>query len=195
MIHTLAEGEIWTLPGVLTPDECRAVIATGEAAGFEAAAVRTSGGPQMMEGVRNNDRIVFDDPALARLLWERVREHVPPEVEGARASGLYQPFRLYRYDPGQRFKRHKDGSEMTDTGERSRFTFLVYLNADCEGGETVFSDYTFENGQGTRHEITATPEAGMGLVFKHERWHEGAPVIVGRKYVLRTDVLYRNPSP
>jgi hypothetical protein len=31
----------------------------------------------------------------------------------------------------------------------------------------------------------------MGLFFKHERWHEGAPVRSGRKYVLRTDVLYK----
>jgi len=30
----------------------------------------------------------------------------------------------------------------------------------------------------------------MALVFIHRQLHEGAPVIQGRKYVLRTDVMY-----
>lgn len=30
----------------------------------------------------------------------------------------------------------------------------------------------------------------MALVFVHRHLHEGAPVIAGRKYVLRTDVMY-----
>jgi hypothetical protein len=32
----------------------------------------------------------------------------------------------------------------------------------------------------------------MGLLFVHERKHEGAPVTSGRKYVLRTDVMYES---
>jgi hypothetical protein len=34
------------------------------------------------------------------------------------------------------------------------------------------------------------PERGMALVFVHRQLHEGAPVVQGRKYVLRTDVMY-----
>jgi hypothetical protein len=30
----------------------------------------------------------------------------------------------------------------------------------------------------------------MALVFLHLQLHEGAPVVEGRKYVLRTDVMY-----
>lgn len=30
------------------------------------------------------------------------------------------------------------------------------------------------------------------LVFAHEWWHEGAKVLSGRKYVLRTDLMYRS---
>ena len=188
-ITTLAP-DIFTVSDVFTPDECRALIARGEALGFEAATVRTPGGPQMMTNVRNNDRVVFDDPSFARMLWERVRGFVPQEIEGCRATGLYEQFRFYRYDPGQRFKRHKDGSVETDTGERSRLSFLMYLNTDYVGGETIFSDYTFAEGETTVHEIKVTPEVGMGLFFVHERRHEGAAVTCGRKYLLRTDVLY-----
>ena len=30
----------------------------------------------------------------------------------------------------------------------------------------------------------------MALVFRHLQVHEGAPIVEGRKYVLRTDVMY-----
>ncbi|MBW3625725.1 MAG: 2OG-Fe(II) oxygenase [Armatimonadetes bacterium] len=187
---TPLDHDIWTVSGVLSEAECRELIERAEAQGFEAAAVRMSGGPQILTGVRNNDRLVYDDPDLARTLWERIREFVPPEIEGRQAAGLFQPFRFYRYDPGQRFKRHKDGRETLPTGEQSRITFLVYLNADYEGGETIFSDATFQDGKRLSREIRVVPEVGMGLFFIHERWHEGAPVTRGRKYVLRSDILF-----
>ena len=34
--------------------------------------------------------------------------------------------------------------------------------------------------------------AGTALVFAHAGWHEGTRVTAGRKYVLRTDVMYRD---
>jgi predicted 2-oxoglutarate/Fe(II)-dependent dioxygenase YbiX len=191
---TQLDPEIWTVSEFLTPDECEHLIARGEALGFEAASVRTSGGPQMLTQVRNNDRVVFDDPELAASLWERVKDMLPEAIEGCRPSGLYEQFRFYRYDPGQRFKRHKDGAVETPSGQRSRLSFLMYLNADYEGGETTFTDYTFHDGERRVHEVRITPEVGLGLVFVHERWHEGTPVTRGRKYVLRTDVLYTTPG-
>ena len=62
---------------------------------------------------------------------------------------------------------------------------MVYLNADFEGGETKFYD---DWGNLT---VAVKPEPGMALVFEHEQLHEGAPVTAGRKYVIRTDVMYR----
>jgi predicted 2-oxoglutarate/Fe(II)-dependent dioxygenase YbiX len=188
------DPEIWTLSGVLTPDECRQLIERGEALGFDTAAVRMREGAQMMPSLRNNDRAAMDDPALAALLWERVREHVPVEIDGCRAVGLLEHFRFYRYDPGQRFKRHRDGKENGPGGTRSRITFLLYLNEGYEGGETIFSDYVVEEG-GTRvDEIRIAPQSGTGLFFVHHRWHEGSALTAGRKYVLRTDVLYTIPA-
>jgi hypothetical protein len=40
-------------------------------------------------------------------------------------------------------------------------------------------------------ELRVRPEPGKALVFYHYLSHEGAPVTAGRKYVLRTDVMYR----
>jgi len=38
------------------------------------------------------------------------------------------------------------------------------------------------------------PVAGLGLFFAHEWWHEGAKVLSGRKYVIRTNVMYQSPQ-
>ena len=42
--------------------------------------------------------------------------------------------------------------------------------------------------------MTVQPESGMALVFVHQQLHEGASVLNGRKYVLRTDVMYVPPK-
>ncbi|HLK55943.1 MAG TPA: 2OG-Fe(II) oxygenase [Chthonomonadaceae bacterium] len=187
---TVLDKDIFTVSNLFTPEECRQLIDKGEAMGFEAASIRLPDGAQMMPNVRNNDRAIYHDPEFAHAVWERVRAFVPPQIEGCRATGLYEEFRFYRYDPGQRFKRHKDGYVETERGERSSLSFLIYLNTDYEGGETIFRDYTYENDTANVHEIRIVPEVGMGLFFVHERKHEGSAVISGRKYLLRTDVLY-----
>ena len=55
---------------------------------------------------------------------------------------------------------------------------MIYLNDDFEGGATILSG------------ISVKPRRGMALVFIHELLHEGAPVTKGRKYVLRSDVMF-----
>jgi hypothetical protein len=67
---------------------------------------------------------------------------------------------------------------------------MVYLNGECDGGETVIhfqgDGLTFPDGA----QLRVKPERGKALVFYHYLLHEGAPVLAGRKYVLRTDVMY-----
>ncbi|BAB77096.1 hypothetical protein ACN23B_28710 (plasmid) [Anabaena sp. FACHB-709] len=38
------------------------------------------------------------------------------------------------------------------------------------------------------------PVTGMALCFVHDVVHEGVAVVQGRKYVLRSDVMYRQQS-
>ncbi len=66
--------------------------------------------------------------------------------------------------------------------EMSLLTFLMYLNDDFHGGETEFPWQKIK------------PMRGSALIFPHRLSHQGAPVISGVKYVLRTDVMYRNPE-
>jgi predicted 2-oxoglutarate/Fe(II)-dependent dioxygenase YbiX len=183
------DADLFTVSDVFSREECTALIARAESIGFEAASVRTSHGPQMMTNVRNNDRVVVHDVALADQMWQRIEPFLPI-IDDCVPCGVDSQLRLYRYVPGQQFKRHKDGAVTNDSGHTSRLSYLIYLNDDCDGGSTNFRDYHEANGMREKVEIVVKPVMGSALLFRHERWHEGTPVTAGSKYVLRTDVFY-----
>lgn len=172
-------------------DECERWIAQAEIEGFDAAPVTTRQGPVSMPDVRNNTRVMRDDPALTGELWARLKGmmtepwlDVPYKDERFGPCGLNERLRFYRYDAGERFAMHRDGyfAREDGSGERSMLTVLLYLNEGFEGGETVI----FESGQS----FEVKPRQGLLLCFAHRLLHEGVAIISGRKYVLRTDVMY-----
>lgn len=185
-------GTIRFVPGALRPDECAALIELSETAGFAPAPIE--GAQDLARGFRvsdgrDNARAAFEDEALAERIWTRVAEQTRALAEahapGAEALGLNERLRFYRYDEGQSFPPHTDGYYVRP-GARSFLTLLVYLNDGYEGGETCFA------AGGGEAEQVLVPKAGAALVFPHGRWHEGRPVRRGRKYVLRTDVMFRD---
>lgn len=173
----IADG-IWTFDGVLSADECAGYIEFTEGIGYEAAPISTAGGFVMRTDIRNNVRVMLDDPERTAALWNKVSGLVPAFLEGRQAVGLNERLRFYRYDPGERFAPHTDGSFRRPNGEESLLTFMIYLDEGFEGGETNFGD------------VRIVPKTGMALVFDHYLLHEGAAVTSGRKYVLRSDVMY-----
>jgi hypothetical protein len=179
--------KLFVIRQFLTAEECDAFIEQSERLGYTEAPISTSFGPLLRKDVRDNERLLLDDPALAAAWWERAQGLLVGEWFGWRAVGLNERFRVYRYDPGQRFAPHTDGYFERNNGERSHFTFLVYLNEGFEGGATAFHE--------RRASLLVTPERGQALVFYHRQLHEGMPVVRGRKYVLRTDVMYRREAP
>ena len=101
-------------------------------------------------------------------------------LNGRRALGLNERLRFYRYEAGQMFAPHVDGYYRRPNGEQSLLTWMIYLNDDFTGGETKFYGA----------EVEVKPETGMMLVFRHALLHEGAEVRAGRKYVLRSDIMF-----
>ena len=179
-MRTDLAAELFTVTDLLTATECADLISRGEQLGFAAATVATPGGPRMMANVRNNDRVTFDDPALADWLWARARPHVPATLGGATAVGLNERIKFYRYDTAQRFNAHREGVVERSPVERSGLTFMVYLNDGAEGGQTVF--YGEDRVDGLRPVVASVdPRVGTGLFFAHAWWHEGARVVSGRK--------------
>lgn len=181
----LDDDRVFLIHGFYDPEECDAAIALSEQTGYGDATINTARGVVLNRAIRDNARLIVDDASLAGTLWDRLQPLVPPVVERCRVVGLNERFRFYRYDAGQRFAPHFDGYFERDNGERSQLTCLVYLNDDFTGGETRF----YGEDRSTPR-ITVVPKRGMALIFVHQQLHEGAPVVSGRKYVLRTDVMY-----
>ena len=181
--NIIIPDRLLTVDGFFSPDECAQHIRRSEGEGYEAATISTRGGAVMNTAIRNNDRLIADDPQLAQTLWQRIQPFVPSPLFERQAIGLNERLRYYRYEPGQTFKPHQDGSFKRDNGEKSQVTFMVYLN-DGFGGSTNF-DLRYPHG-----EIEIMPKAGTALLFVHSFRHEGAVVTSGAKYVLRSDVMY-----
>lgn len=173
---------VLTLDGVLAPPECEALIARIDALGPTLAPISTGRGFVYRPDLRNNTRVMFDDATLAARLFERVRAQVPARLEAEwELVGANERLRCYRYEPGQFFGPHFDGAFARGPAERSLLTFLVYLTACEAGGETAFLDLGLQ----------VAPRPGQALLFNHHLLHEGAPVKAGRKYVVRSDLMYR----
>ena len=170
----------WTVPNVFSPTECDALVARIEAFGPALAPITTARGPAIRTDIRTNERVMFDDPELAQDLFRRVAPHVPDALAGRPLHGTNPRFRGYRYQPGQAFKPHYDGSYRKSEALESELTLLLYLNEGFAGGETRFLDI----------ETDVRPQTGAVLLFAHRVLHEGAEVVSGTKYVLRSDVMY-----
>ena len=177
---------IITAHNVLNPEECQQLIARIDAGSPTMATINTRSGVRVKPGVRNNERVIFDDPVLANLLLDRARKHIPLEIHGMTLCGANERLRCYRYRPGMRFAPHSDDAFYRNEFEQSWYSFLVYLNEGFQGGNTTFL---------VEPEVSIRPETGMGLLFQHPLIHEGSEVTSGTKYVVRTDVMYRNAVP
>ncbi|WP_299677527.1 2OG-Fe(II) oxygenase [uncultured Dokdonia sp.] len=176
-LNTITD-KIWTIDNFLSDRECDDLIIFSEQKGYSEADVGLKSGAKMMKNVRDNYRLIYEDHKLSQDLWaiaEAINSFVVDEMS---PLGLNERFRFYRYDSGQRFKRHIDGRFKPNEHEESRITFMIYLNDDYMGGETRFNDAVIQ------------PHKGMALFFIHEQKHESTPIIDGVKYVLRSDVMY-----
>lgn len=179
--HDIDTGRIFTIQDFLDADTCAALIDRAERHRFDDAPINSGGEFVMRKDVRNNTRVMLDDVELAGELWSLLKPHMPATFGGRAVKELNERFRFYRYTPGQRFRPHVDGYFARGNGDKSCFTFMVYLNDDFHGGGTRFLE---------PFECNVQPETGMALVFYHHQVHEGCEVKEGTKYVLRTDVMY-----
>jgi prolyl 4-hydroxylase len=171
----------FVVDGVLSPGECEEMIARIEGAKPTLAPITTARGPLIQTDIRNNTRVMFDDPGFAEVLYQRVRRHCPSRMMGMEICGGNERLRCYKYEPGQRFAPHYDGAFFRSDDERSLLTYLVYLNDDFDGGETNLISLG----------KVIEPKPGRALLFQHAILHEGRTVERGIKYAVRSDVMYR----
>ena len=177
---------VFLIHDFLSKDECTKLIQRSESMVYEMGTV----GGEVYEQARNNERVMFDDPDLARELFERARPFLPSVIDRHVLVGFNERWRFYRYRQGQTFKPHRDGSySRFEVCESSELTFMIYLNDEMTGGETQFYENMMMAFRRVPY-LSVRPKTGAALVFIHRITHEGAVVESGQKYVLRTDVMY-----
>eukprot|EP00614_Pseudopedinella_elastica_P006154 CAMPEP_0172603486 /NCGR_PEP_ID=MMETSP1068-20121228/23741_1 /TAXON_ID=35684 /ORGANISM="Pseudopedinella elastica, Strain CCMP716" /LENGTH=300 /DNA_ID=CAMNT_0013405247 /DNA_START=60 /DNA_END=963 /DNA_ORIENTATION=- len=220
---------------VLTEQECARMIEITEAMKYEYIGV----GREQQAWLT----WILDEDAVCTPLFERVSQFLPGMIDAPwprKLAGLNQRCRFYKYRPNDydEFQAHRDDSNpgaafiRNAQGETSSnffdwdaygdqesvLTFLLYLNDDFEGGETVLypnpalttsGDAPSEGTPTELQPFAVKPTQGSVLVFLQnarlgdtekdleralERavLHEGTKVRNGRpKYVMRSDVLLK----
>eukprot|EP01094_Clydonella_sp_ATCC50884_P007113 TRINITY_DN1629_c0_g1_i1.p2 TRINITY_DN1629_c0_g1~~TRINITY_DN1629_c0_g1_i1.p2 ORF type:complete len:186 (-),score=34.49 TRINITY_DN1629_c0_g1_i1:12-569(-) len=107
------------LHNVFTPEECKELIRHSEAMEYKPALVNIGGGQQrLMPDVRNNERVIEDTEERSEWMYQRIREYVPQSWRGRPVVGLNERLRYLRYDPGQKFEPHMDGTYMRTHGPK-----------------------------------------------------------------------------
>jgi prolyl 4-hydroxylase len=173
-----SERLLWWVDDVYTPVECAAFIELIERSGPTLA----TNNPMY----RNQDRVMRDDPGIATDLFQRLRPYLPEKMGPLDLVGLNDRLRFYRYNPGQRFEPHMDHWYRPDERQITLHTVLVYFNDDFEGGETRFQEQI---------EAVVHPRPGTVVLFQHKIRHEGCEVFRGKKYAMRSDVIYGADEP
>jgi len=95
-------------------------------------------------------------PDLSKIVFERLKNFLKPIClekddykqtgKGYRLEGVWEPigveesWALSKYPPESHFGPHFDGPTVTNFGERTLQTLVIYLNEDFEGGGTNFLD-------------------------------------------------------
>eukprot|EP01124_Arcella_intermedia_P006780 TRINITY_DN14081_c0_g1_i2.p1 TRINITY_DN14081_c0_g1~~TRINITY_DN14081_c0_g1_i2.p1 ORF type:complete len:290 (-),score=51.08 TRINITY_DN14081_c0_g1_i2:201-1070(-) len=195
---------------LMSEGECKRWIDLSEELGYEDAPLRNMDSTHTRDdynkAIRNAKRVVLKAPEAYLLpLEHRLAPHRPAQVRLGPAlwrphpsRPLHRTLRFNRYDDGHYFRPHLDAGFAGAPGERTVFTFVLYLNEGFQGGETVF----FPGNRRRLHlppvegaELRVVPRTGSALVFFQDGeknfLHEGATVLGDvPKYILRSDLRY-----
>jgi predicted 2-oxoglutarate/Fe(II)-dependent dioxygenase YbiX len=174
---------ILTLADVFEPELCAHLVDCFERGGAKDSGFMQDVGGRSVENFDNSWKRRRDfhltDAALIRNLRARIGRRICPEI---RKAFQMRPTRIERdlvarYDSetGGHFGPHRD-----DTGiaiAHRQFAVSINLNADFEGGEISFPEYSPQS-------FKAAP--GTAIVFSASILHEVSRVTRGRRYVFLT---------
>ncbi|KAG7365416.1 hypothetical protein IV203_038620 [Nitzschia inconspicua] len=180
---------------ILSKEETKSMVDIFEELGFtDDAAV------SLPRKIRHNSNLVWiSGDVTLDILWNRLDPFFVESAEylGRRPMGLNGRFRVYRYEEGDFFKYHTDGSwsgtrisKTNNTSDgldehhyqlvhdafpgeaRSLYTVLFFLNDDFDGGETEFLVHPADPTQpatdvGTATKIGIRTPVGGVLLFPH----------------------------
>jgi prolyl 4-hydroxylase len=184
ILSTLRHPRVVVLGGLLSDEECDAMVALASARLSRSETVETSSGGSEVNEARTSEGMFF----------ERAENEICQRVEARIAALLGWPvqngegLQVLRYRPGAEYKPHYDYFDPAHSGTPSILarggqrvaSLVMYLNTPQQGGATIFPDVKLEVG----------PIKGNAVFFSYDRphpmtasLHGGAPVIAGEKWV------------
>ncbi|KAF0973069.1 hypothetical protein FDP41_008733 [Naegleria fowleri] len=186
---------------LLTSSECSELIQATTQLGYESIE------HEYPKEYRSSERVLVLCKKLADMLWQRIKPYLTDaDFKGVRPygfdnGGTWKPIgtneclRFNRYKKNAFFKPHQDAKFIRNDNEQSIFTILIYLDASYAGTTLLkkVSDSKETNVSVMKFKkITSLrPKEGAVAIFNHDLYHAGQRVRYGRKYVLRTELIFK----
>jgi prolyl 4-hydroxylase len=184
VLMSLKHPRIVVFGGLLSDDECDALVALSRPRLARSETVDNSTGGSEVNGARTSDGMFFERAETA--LIARIEQRIASLVNWPLENG--EGLQILRYRPGAEYRPHHDYFDPAHPGTATILkrggqrvgTLVMYLNTPAAGGATTFPDITLE----------VAPIKGNAVFFSYDRphavtrtLHGGAPVVDGEKWV------------
>ena len=184
VLSTMAAPRIVVFGGLLSDEECDALIEDARPRLKRSLTVATHTGGEEVNADRTSQGMFFErgESELVRRIEARIARLIRWPLENG--EGL----QVLRYVPGAEYKPHYDYFDPAQPGTPTILkrggqrggTVVMYLSEPEKGGGTSFPDVFLE----------VAPKRGNAVFFSYERphpstrtLHGGAPVIAGEKWI------------
>jgi prolyl 4-hydroxylase len=184
VLQTMQQPRVVVFGGVLSDEECDALIEAARPRLARSLTVATKTGGEEVNADRTSNGMFFQrgENELVSRIEERLARLVNWPVENG--EGL----QILQYGPGAEYKPHYDYFDPVEPGTPTILkrggqrvaTIVMYLGEPDKGGGTVFPDVNLE----------VAPKKGNAVFFSYERAHAstktlhgGSPVLSGEKWI------------
>ena len=216
-VHRIDEvASIWQLHDFLSSSECVKTVETIGRCFWRGSDGHGKPVLSSKAGAGSLRTSIYDTDFAANL-WQRLRSIIPPvevfhethALTDTQSSRVWYPvgvsplIRFMKYDGGKRLVPHYDGPYVESESASTLYSLVIYLNTNSSGGTRFYSDrqrrLPFAQRDFRDQEICVErvlkeflPIAGQAILFPHRLLHDSAPLQDESKYIIRTDVIFRN---
>jgi len=184
VLATLSSPRVVVLGGLLSDEECEALINAARPRLARSLTVQTQTGGEELNPDRTSNGMFFNrgESELIGRIEARIARLVNWPVENG------EGMQVLNYPVGAEYKPHYDYFDPAEPGTPTILqrggqrlaTLVMYLNEPAEGGGTTFPDVGLE----------VAPQRGNAVFFSYDKpspttrtLHGGAPVVQGEKWV------------
>jgi hypothetical protein len=185
--QTLIEGQLWTIPNFLSPEQSKYYRDYID----HRQQVFTGCQPQPKRWQEQ-----LNDPKLCQEFWDLLKPYfttIPTLAQYQRkhTPDLKRPHKVSQYIPAVKYQVDGISTVIHQDFRRDpteEFGVIIYLNQEFPDGRTIYYDY--------RKDPTATihPQTGLAVIFDIDLFHQGiAPGHI--KYIICPRVCYTPINP